>query len=139
MSKIVYCDGSCLGNPGPGGWAFLLTDELKIHSGSEPQTTNNRMELLAACKAIQYAGNCTIHTDSRYLTLGISEWLPKWKANGWRTASRTAVKNVDLWELLDALINKYQIRWQWVKGHDIQNKIHNSVDQEARKAAMLCQ
>lgn len=136
MTKLVYCDGSCLGNPGCGGWAFFVTSESHVHSGSEPYTTNNRMELLAACRAIQYIGDCTLHTDSKYLMLGMTEWMSKWKTNGWKTSAKAPVKNVDLWQLLDSLVEDRNISWRWLKGHDPLNHIHNRVDEAARTAAM---
>ena len=137
MYKKIYCDGSCLGNPGHGGWAFFVVEESQMHSGHELNTTNNRMELLAACKAIEYAGDCMLFTDSKYLTLGITEWLQKWKKNGWKTSTKAPVKNCDLWIRLDLLVGSHKVCWEWVKGHDPLNKIHNSVDVEARKQATL--
>ena len=118
----VYTDGACLGNPGPGGWAALLIadGETRELSGYEPQTTNNRMELRAAVEALRALPDGTeidLHTDSQYLRTGMSEWLARWKRNGWRTADRKPVKNVDLWQDLDALAARHVVRWHWVRGH----------------------
>lgn len=118
----IWTDGACSGNPGPGGWGALLRygaleKELK---GGEPDTTNNRMELLAAIMALETLKRpCVVHlhTDSQYLRGGITGWINGWKRNGWRTADKKPVKNVDLWLQLDALLGGHAIRWQWVKGH----------------------
>jgi ribonuclease HI len=119
---IIHTDGGCDGNPGPGGWAAVLrfgshTREL---AGGEPATTNNRMELqaaIAALTALKRPCDVTLFTDSEYLRQGITEWLPRWKANQWRTAERKAVKNDDLWRLLDQAAGPHTIRWEWLKGH----------------------
>ena len=118
----IYTDGACRGNPGPGGWgALLITGEHERElSGAEPMTTNNRMELLAvieALRALKRSVKARIITDSQYVRQGILEWLPAWKARGWRTAARKPVKNQDLWEQLDALAASHDLSWQWVKGH----------------------
>jgi ribonuclease HI len=118
----IYTDGACRGNPGPGGWgALLITGEHERElSGAEPMTTNNRMELLAvieALRALKRSVKARIITDSQYVRQGILEWLPAWKARGWRTAARKPVKNQDLWEQLDALAASHDLDWQWVKGH----------------------
>jgi ribonuclease HI len=118
----IYTDGACRGNPGPGGWAALLIAgaERKEIYGAEPQTTNNRMELTAAIEALAaLKRRCEVrlYTDSKYVLQGITEWLPAWKARGWRTAGRAPVKNQDLWERLDALAQAQAIDWQWVRGH----------------------
>jgi ribonuclease HI len=118
----IYTDGACRGNPGPGGWgALLITGEHERElSGAEPMTTNNRMELLAvieALRALKRSVKARIITDSQYVRQGILEWLPAWKARGWRTAARKPVKNQDLWEQLDALAAGHDLSWQWVKGH----------------------
>jgi ribonuclease HI len=118
----IYTDGACLGNPGPGGWAALILDENPPRelSGYEPQTTNNRMELRAAVeglRAIPDGSEVDLHTDSQYVRTGMSEWLARWKRNGWRTADRKPVKNVDLWQELDALAQRHVVRWHWVRGH----------------------
>lgn len=123
MKRVVaYTDGACSGNPGPGGWGAVLRygrHEKKL-SGGERETTNNRMELMAAIQALEALKRpCKIalHTDSRYLQQGVLEWMSRWKANGWRTASKKPVKNRDLWERLDAALGDHQIEWHWVKGH----------------------
>lgn len=119
----IYTDGACLGNPGPGGWAALVVtdgDEREL-TGFDPATTNNRMELLAAIEALRSLPGPTevdLHTDSQYLRNGMTDWLARWKRNGWRTAGKTAVKNVDLWQALDDLAGRHTIRWHWVRGHD---------------------
>jgi ribonuclease HI len=118
----IYTDGACLGNPGPGGWAALITDDgpPREISGYEPQTTNNRMELRAAVEALRTipdGSEVDLHTDSQYLRNGMSEWLARWKRNGWRTADKKPVKNVDLWQDLDALAQRHVVRWHWVRGH----------------------
>jgi ribonuclease HI len=119
----IYTDGACLGNPGPGGWAAIVVqgDEERELTGFDPATTNNRMELLAAIEALRSLGSPTtvdLHTDSQYLRNGMTDWLARWKRNGWRTAARTAVKNADLWRTLDELAGRHVIRWHWVRGHD---------------------
>jgi ribonuclease HI len=119
---IIHTDGACRGNPGPGGWGVLLSwnGTQKELSGSEPATTNNRMELMAAIMgltALKRPSVATVQTDSQYVIKGITEWLPSWKARGWRTADRKPVKNQDLWERLDLLAGQHTLRWQWVKGH----------------------
>ena len=118
----IFTDGACRGNPGPGGWAALLVagKERKEVSGAEAATTNNRMELTAAIMgltALKRPTLATVQTDSQYVIKGITEWLPAWKARGWRTADRKPVKNQDLWERLDQLAGQHTLRWQWVKGH----------------------
>jgi ribonuclease HI len=118
----MYTDGACRGNPGPGGWGVILSyrDQNKTLSGYEPQTTNNRMELTAAIEGLQaLSRTCDIelNTDSKYVLQGISEWIESWKTNGWKTAAKKPVKNVDLWQLLDEQVKNHRIRWHWVKGH----------------------
>jgi ribonuclease HI len=118
----IHTDGACRGNPGPGGWGVLLSfnDTRKELSGSDPATTNNRMELMAAIMGLTALKRPTVArvlTDSQYVIKGITEWLPSWKARGWRTADRKPVKNQDLWERLDALAGGHTLAWQWVKGH----------------------
>jgi len=118
----IHADGGCRGNPGPGGWGALLQagDREKELWGSEPATTNNRMELTAAIRALEALkkpSTVHLHTDSQYLQKGISEWIRNWKRNGWRTASKQPVKNADLWQRLDELAARHQIKWCWVKGH----------------------
>ena len=118
----IYTDGACRGNPGPGGWAALLVagKKRKEVSGAECATTNNRMELMAAIGglgALKRRCAVKLYTDSKYVLQGITEWLPNWKARGWRTAAREPVKNQDLWELLDAAASGHDVAWHWVKGH----------------------
>lgn len=123
MSNIViYTDGACRGNPGPGGWGALLLagDTVKELYGGESETTNNRMELTAAIRAIAALNrrcNVTIYTDSEYVRRGITEWIQQWKQRGWKTAGRKPVKNEDLWRELDGAIASQDIEWRWVKGH----------------------
>jgi ribonuclease HI len=119
---IIYTDGACKGNPGPGGWGVLLSYKGKTKElcGSEAITTNNRMELLAAITALESLNQlCRVelNSDSKYVLQGITEWLPNWKKRNWKTASKTPVKNEDLWRRLDAAIARHQIEWKWVKGH----------------------
>ena len=118
----IHTDGSCLGNPGPGGWAALLRYGEKERElvGGEAQTTNNRMELMAAIAALEALTRpCTValHTDSQYLRQGITGWIHGWKRNGWKTADRKPVKNEELWKRLDAALGRHKIEWKWVKGH----------------------
>ncbi len=118
----AYTDGACRGNPGPGGWGVLLKYKGKEKElfGGERETTNNRMELTAAILALEsLTRSCRVCvvTDSVYVSKGISEWLPNWIRRGWRTASRDPVKNVDLWQRLDAARNRHEVEWQWVRGH----------------------
>jgi ribonuclease HI len=118
----AYTDGACRGNPGPGGWGVLLRyrDKEKELSGGEADTTNNRMELTAAIQALESLKrpcNVCVVTDSVYVSKGISEWLPNWIKRGWKTASKEPVKNVDLWQRLEAARARHQVEWQWVKGH----------------------
>jgi ribonuclease HI len=118
----IYTDGACRGNPGPGGWAALLVagKERREVSGAELTTTNNRMELMGAIgglSALKRRCAVKLYTDSKYVMQGYTEWLPAWKARGWRTAAREPVKNQDLWEQLDAAAAAQDIEWHWVKGH----------------------
>ena len=123
MSKIViHTDGACSGNPGPGGWGAIIRDgdNIREMTGGEPATTNNRMELLAAISALESLSDGTpaeLHTDSQYVKDGITKWMNNWKKNGWRTASKERVKNVDLWKRLDVAAQRHQISWHWVRGH----------------------
>ncbi|TDK60010.1 ribonuclease HI [Sapientia aquatica] len=123
MDQIhIYTDGACKGNPGPGGWGALLVagDKEKELCGGEANTTNNRMELMAviqALSALKRPCHVIMHSDSQYVLKGITEWLAGWKAKGWKTASKAPVKNVDLWQALDAATTQHQIEWRWVKGH----------------------
>ena len=123
MTQVeIYTDGACRGNPGPGGWGALLRwgDQERTLHGGEAQTTNNRMELMAAIQALETLNRaCCVEltTDSQYLRKGITEWMADWKRRGWKTAARKPVKNRDLWERLDALTARHDIHWHWVKGH----------------------
>ncbi|MGZ5818089.1 MAG: ribonuclease HI [Burkholderiaceae bacterium] len=123
MDKVeIFTDGACKGNPGPGGWGawLVMGDNEKELFGGELNTTNNRMELKAvieALSALKRPCEVTVHTDSQYVQKGISEWIHGWKARGWKTAAREPVKNVDLWQALDAAQARHQIQWRWVKGH----------------------
>ena len=135
----IYTDGSCIGNPGNGGWgAIIIIDGKKtIIKGSEKNTTNNQMELLAPIKALNQItkGNKVhIFTDSKYVKSGITEWIHNWKKNGWKTASKQPVKNKDLWLKLDHLSSEFKVVWSWVKGHST-DKFNNEVDLIAREAA----
>jgi ribonuclease HI len=125
MDKVeIHTDGACRGNPGPGGWGAILragNHEKEIY-GAEAQTTNNRMELMAAIRALETLKHpCTVSltTDSEYLRKGITEWLPDWKRRGWKTAAKKPVKNIDLWQRLEqaTLAHQHQIEWHWIKGH----------------------
>ena len=119
---LAFTDGACKGNPGPGGWGALLrfgTIEKEL-CGGERETTNNRMELMAviaALEALKRPVEVEITTDSQYVKRGVTEWMKGWKRNGWMTASRTPVKNRDLWERLDAALTPHRVRWHWVRGH----------------------
>ena len=123
MKYKIYTDGACSGNPGPGGWAaiILVNDEVKdMFSGSEKNTTNNQMELMAPIKAIQKfkkKSDIVIVTDSTYVKDGITTWIKRWEKNGWKTASKKPVKNKDLWKKLKNLSSKHSVKWFWVKGH----------------------
>jgi len=136
---VIYTDGSCLGNPGKGGWAAIIIkdDKEEIIFGSEKQSTNNRMELTAAINAllkIKQDKKIKIYTDSKYVKEGIEKWINNWKLNNWKNANKKVVKNKDLWIKLDNLINKKEITWHWVKAHSI-NEYNNKVDILARDAA----
>ena len=135
----IYTDGSCLGNPGNGGWAAIIIDDKKKIQikGSKKDTTNNQMELIAPIKALKKipkGSNVQIFTDSKYVKSGITEWINNWKKNGWKTASKQPVKNKDLWTELDQMTNEFQIKWSWVKGHST-DVLNNEVDLIAREAA----
>ena len=135
----IYTDGSCLGNPGNGGWAaIIIIDKKKIQiKGSKKNTTNNQMELLAPIKALKKipkGSNVQIFTDSKYVKSGITEWIHNWKKNGWKTANKQPVKNKELWSELDNLTNVFKIKWSWVKGHS-KDVLNNEVDLIAREAA----
>jgi ribonuclease HI len=118
----IFTDGACSGNPGPGGWAAILragAHEKELFGG-EPATTNNRMELTAVIRgleALKKSSFVTIYTDSRYVMDGLTKWLPRWKANGWKTADKKPVKNDDLWRALDSAVQRHDVLWRWVAGH----------------------
>ncbi|MDC0477125.1 ribonuclease HI [Pelagibacteraceae bacterium] len=139
MKYTIYTDGACSGNPGPGGWGAVIFDnknKQKNISGSEENTTNNRMELSAAIMALEEVNTnseITIYTDSTYVKNGITEWVLKWKENGWKNSNKEPVKNKDLWEKLDNLCEQNTINWKWVKGH-ASNKYNNLADELATKA-----
>ena len=145
MEIKIYTDGACVGNPGPGGWAAVILSEnnKKELFGGEKLTTNNRMELTAAIKGLEYCAkqderqpslkHLKIFTDSAYVKDGITVWIKRWEKNGWKTASKKSVKNKDLWKKLKSLSSKHSIKWIWVKGH-AQNKYNNLVDEIAQGA-----
>lgn len=123
MTRVeIWTDGACRGNPGPGGWAAVLIagEREKILKGAAEHTTNNRMELTAAIRgleALRRRCHVRLHTDSEYVKRGVTEWLPDWKRRGWKTSARKPVKNADLWQELDALAQRHEIEWRWVRGH----------------------
>ena len=134
----IFTDGACSGNPGPGGWGVILryNRHEKELSGAEAETTNNRMELMAAIKGLQALKEPVIvdlYTDSEYLKKGITEWLAQWKARGWKTAAKKPVKNADLWQRLEAAMAPHEVRWHWVKGH-AGHEMNERVDKLARQA-----
>jgi len=139
----IFTDGACRGNPGPGGWAALLRlaeNERLIH-GAEAHTTNNRMELTAAIRALaalQHPSRVVLTTDSQYVRQGITQWITGWKRNGWQTSARKPVKNQDLWQQLDDVLARHQVEWHWVRGHSGHAE-NERVDQAANEAidAML--
>ena len=139
MKYKIYTDGACSGNPGPGGWGAVIFDQdnkQKNISGSEKNTTNNRMELLAAImslKKIKTNSEVVIFTDSTYVKNGITEWMKNWKKNGWKNSSKKPVKNKDLWVKLDKLCEANRVSWKWVKGHST-NEFNNLADELATKA-----
>lgn len=118
----IHTDGACRGNPGIGGWGAILSynNTIKELCGGEQETTNNRMEMMAvieALKALNTGSSVLLITDSQYVLKGVKEWMPNWKKRNWMTAGRKPVKNVDLWKMLDQLVNQHQVEWKWVKGH----------------------
>ena len=135
---VIYTDGACRGNPGPGGWGAVLRygEHERRLRGSERETTNNRMELTAAIEALvalTRASRVDLYTDSTYVRNGITEWLPQWKRRGWKTAARKPVKNADLWQALDAATTRHDVAWHWVKGHagDEGNELADALANEA--------
>ena len=147
MNVKIYTDGACIGNPGPGGWAavILLENVRKEIFGGEKLTTNNRMEITAAIKGIEYFNEkykkkiskpIQIYTDSNYLKEGITVWINKWEKNNWKTSDKQNVKNVDLWKKLKKLTNLYSIEWFWVKGHS-DNSMNNLADELAKRATPI--
>ncbi len=118
----IYTDGACRGNPGPGGWGAWLKsgEDEKVIYGGEKETTNNRMELMAAIQALEVLNqscNIQLHSDSKYVLQGITEWMENWKRRGWKTATNKPVKNEDLWRRLDTAMQRHDVKWSWVKGH----------------------
>ena len=146
METKIYTDGACIGNPGPGGWsAIILTEKGKKEIfGGEKLTTNNRMELTAAIKALEYCasnkgkqlslGQIKIYTDSNYLKEGITVWINSWEKNNWKTSDKKNVKNVDLWKKLKELIQSNQVEWNWIKGHS-EDPMNDLADKLAKRAA----
>ena len=137
----IYTDGSCVGNPGPGGWAAIILNgnNQDIISGKKKNTTNNQMELMAAIKALVFfkkKQKIRIFTDSNYVKEGITNWIKIWEKNNWKTANKKKVKNVELWIKLNTLSNFHDIEWQWVKGHS-GDPMNNMVDKLAKKAALI--
>ena len=140
----IYTDGACSGNPGPGGWGYVILENGKLHTGkgSESQTTNNRMELMAAIKALENARtdeSLYLYTDSTYLQKGITEWIENWKKNNWITSSKKPVSNKDLWEKIDQLNLELDIKWKWVKAHQSDNSedtLYNNMADELATGAI---
>ena len=135
---IIHTDGACSGNPGPGGWGAILTfgDHEKELKGGEPNTTNNRMELMAAIsafEALKRPCRADLYTDSQYMRSGVMSWIATWKRNGWRTADKKPVKNVDLWQRLEAALKPHQVQWHWLRGH-AGHAINERADLLARQA-----
>jgi ribonuclease HI len=136
----IYTDGACSGNPGPGGWGAILTfaDHKRELKGGEPHTTNNRMELMAAISGLEALKRpCAVdlYTDSEYLRNGITAWIKTWKKNGWRTADKKPVKNVDLWKRLDEALSAHRVSWHWVKGH-AGHALNERADELAREGVV---
>ena len=138
---VIFTDGACSGNPGPGGWGVVMiyADTEKDIFGGEPVTTNNRMELMAAIQALESLKRpCKVelHTDSQYVKNGITQWMPAWKARGWKTAAKDPVKNEDLWKRLDQARLRHEVDWRWVKGH-AGHELNERADALARKGIAL--
>ncbi len=134
----LYTDGGCRGNPGPGGWGAVLIygEHKKYLKGHETETTNNRMELMAAIEglgALTRPVEVDLYTDSKYVQQGISQWINNWKKNGWKTAAKKPVKNQDLWQMLDQQIGRHTVKWHWVKGH-AGHEFNELADQLANEA-----
>jgi ribonuclease HI len=134
---VIYTDGACSGNPGPGGWGAVLLwgDHERELFGGDPATTNNRMELMAAIRtleALRRPCRVALHTDIQYLRTGITEWVRNWKARGWKTADRKPVKNEDLWRRLDEARQRHEVQWRWVKGHS-GHELNERADALARR------
>ena len=140
----VYTDGACSGNPGPGGWGVVIVcnNQIDKFDGSDPQTTNNRMELLAAIKGIEETpdnSEVLLYTDSKYVKDGITNWITKWKKNQWVTSSKKSVKNKDLWIILDELNSSRKVSWHWVKGHQdnkTDDSLYNNLADELARSAI---
>tara|TARA_B100001057_G_scaffold134431_1_gene133896 strand:+ start:1411 stop:1848 length:438 start_codon:yes stop_codon:yes gene_type:complete len=140
----IYTDGACSGNPGPGGWGFVILDgeDIKKYSGRDKATTNNRMELTAAIKAIEHVGKdeaIQLCTDSTYVMKGITEWIINWKRNNWKTSSKKSVVNKDLWLILDKYNIEYDINWIWVRAHQTDNSddsLYNNMADELATSAI---
>jgi ribonuclease HI len=135
----IYTDGSCIQNPGNGGWAaiMLINNEKKAISGFKKNTTNNQMELMAAIEALKkipFGEEVQIYTDSKYVKMGITEWIEKWLQNNWKTSSKKKVKNLELWKELSSISKKHKIKWLWIKGH-AGDPINEEADALAKKAA----
>ena len=134
----IYTDGACRGNPGPGGWGALLRykGHEKTLKGVEPLSTNNRMEVMAAIaalEALKHPCNVVLATDSKYLRDGVNEWIKRWKQRGWKTVNNKPVKNIDLWQRLDAAASRHNVEWRWIKGHS-GHRDNERVDQLANQA-----
>ena len=148
METKLYIDGACVGNPGPGGWAaIVIVDDKKIELfGGEKLTTNNRMELTAAIKALEYCSkkeeeqpslkHLKVFTDSNYVKEGITVWINNWKKNNWKTSDKKNVKNIDLWKKLEELSKSNQVEWEWIKGHS-ENPMNELADRLAKKATPI--
>jgi ribonuclease HI len=148
MQVKIYTDGACVGNPGPGGWAaiILLENDNKELFGGEKLTTNNRMELTAAIKGLEYCDlkegkqlslkEIKLYTDSVYLKEGITNWISKWEKNNWKTSDKKNVKNIDLWKKLKVLVKSNQIEWKWIKGHS-KDQMNDLADKLAKKATPI--